>query len=560
MLLSVLKLAWRNNGLEHRTTCEFARTCNVFWCYHKRCPVLSTIIYNNLKRKMSRTTTISKVFLTIFMFVGGLGSSAKGQFWDPINGNFNGSGGFSAIEDGAWTGPQLVANNGGQLTFNSDAEHTGATSVSSGTSILVSGSFNHTNLFQDFRVTGSDGSGGFSSLTISDVANSNVGSNGFLLDNTALDLNSVSADSNVLIRSGARLSLIGDVSSGGFTSIETGAQVTAGGAFNHTNSSQDFRITGSDGSGGFSSLTISDVVNSNVSSNGFLLDNTALELNSVLANGEILIRSGAQLSVIGDVSSGGFTSIETGAQVVAGGAFNHSNSTQDFRVTGSDGNGGFSSLTISDVANSNVSSDDFLLDNTELDLNSVSANGEILIRSGAQLSVIGDVSSGGFTSIETGAQVVAGGAFNHTNSSQDFRVTGSDGNGGFSTLTISDVANSNVSSDDFLLDNTELDLNSVSANGEILIRSGAQLSVIGDVSSGGFTSIETGAQVVAGGAFNHTNSSQDFRVTGSDGNGGFSTLTISDVANSNVSSDDFLLDNTELDLNSVSANGEILID
>ena len=154
-----------------------------------------------------------------------------------------------------------------------------------------------------------------------------------------------------------------------------------------------------------------------------------------------------------------------------------------------------------------------------------------MIRSGAQLSVIGDVSSGGFTSIETGAQVVAGGAFNHTNSSQDFRVTGSDGNGGFSSLTISDVANSNVSSSGFLLDNTGLDLNSVSANGDVLIRSGAELEVNEDFNSEGFTSIESGAQVVVGGTFTHDNLTRDFSVAGSDSNSNRSSFTVNDTVN-----------------------------
>lgn len=48
-------------------------------------------------------------------------------------------------------------------------------------------------------------------------------------------------------------------------------------------------FNGSDGSGGFSSLTIADAAKSSVSFNAFTFDNTSLNL---------LIRSGAQLEVI----------------------------------------------------------------------------------------------------------------------------------------------------------------------------------------------------------------------------------------------------------------------
>ena len=137
-----------------------------------------------------------------------LGSTSFGQSWNPTTGDFDGTGDFSATEDSdPWSGPQLFARNGGELTYVGDAEHNGRTRVEGASSVFVDGSFNHTNAFQGFAVTGNDGQGGLSSLTIVDVANSNVNYADFLLDSTELNLNSVISESSAFVRDGARLNV-----------------------------------------------------------------------------------------------------------------------------------------------------------------------------------------------------------------------------------------------------------------------------------------------------------------------------------------------------------------
>ena len=473
---------------------------------------------------MTRTArfALSSVFatfvLTPFLF---------GQSWNSSTGDFNGTGDFSATENAdPWVGPTLLARNGGELTFAGDVTHNGSTRVETGSAVIVNGAFDHTNSFQTFSVGGNDGQGGFSSLTIGDAANSDVTSADFSLQYTGLNLNSVSAANNVLLRNGSQLDILQDFSSGGRTIIETGSQVTVGGAFNHTNSFQTFSIGGDDGQGGFSSLTIGDAANSNVTSADFSLQYTGLNLNSASASNNVLIRNGAQLDIIQDFSSGGRTIIETGSKVNVGGAFNHTNSFQTFSIGGDDGQGGFSSLTIGDAANSNVTSADFSLQYTGLNLNSASAANNVLIRNGAQLDIAQDFSSGGRTIIETGSQVNVGGAFNHTNSFQTFSIGGDDGQGGFSSLTIGDAAKSNVSSNDFSLQYTELNLNSASADRNTLIRNGAQLEIIQNFSAAGAVQVESGSQVNIGGDFSKINQNQNFSVGGADDFGNRSSFQV----------------------------------
>ena len=304
-------------------------------------------------------------------------SIATAQSWNPANGTFNGSGGFTATEINDWIGPQFSANNGGELTFAGNAEHTGQTAVESGSSVIIGGSLNHTNAFQRFVVSGSDGAGGFSSLSIEDPANSDVISASFQLDNTSLSLNSITTGSTV-VRLEAQLDVIEDLDSDGVTSIESGAQVSVGGALNHTNAFQRFVVSGTDGAGGFSSLSIGDPDNSDVISASFQLDNTSLALNSI-TTGSTVVRNGAQLDVIGELSSSGVTSIESGAQVSVGDSFNHTNAFERFVVSGSDGAGGFSSLSIEDIINSNVNSASFQLDNTSLGLNSITTGSTVVL-------------------------------------------------------------------------------------------------------------------------------------------------------------------------------------
>ena len=110
----------------------------------------------------------------------------------------------------------------------------------------VGGAFNHTNSFQSFSVRDSDGMGNFSSLTITDVANSNVSSSNFDVQSSALNLNSVTAAGNALVRDVATLDILSDFDVGGSTTIVAGSDVNVGGAFNHTNSFQSFSVRDSD--------------------------------------------------------------------------------------------------------------------------------------------------------------------------------------------------------------------------------------------------------------------------------------------------------------------------
>ena len=117
---------------------------------------------------------------------------------------------------------------------------------------------------------------------------------------------------------------------------------------------------------------------------------TATETSSLWIGPQLSARNGGQLDFVGDAEHNGATRVESGTSVVVGGALNHSNSFQTFAVGGDDGQGGFSSLTIGDVLNSSVTSSSFNLQNTALSLNSASATGSVLIRSGAQLNILED--------------------------------------------------------------------------------------------------------------------------------------------------------------------------
>ena len=67
-----------------------------------------------------------------------ISSPAIAQSWDSANGNFNGTGDFSATETSdPWIGPGLFATNGGELTFVGDAEHSGGTFVGGATLSLI---------------------------------------------------------------------------------------------------------------------------------------------------------------------------------------------------------------------------------------------------------------------------------------------------------------------------------------------------------------------------------------------------------------------------------------
>ena len=368
--------------------------------------------------------TKSLLLLLSFLYLHG---TVKAQSWNPTSGSFNGSGEFMAVESSdPWVGPQLSATNGGELRFLGDVEHNGGTGVLSSSQVIVGGAFNHTNSFQSFSVRDSDGMGNFSSLTITDVANSNVSSRNFDVQSSTLNLNSVTAAGNALVRDVATLDILGDFDVGGSTTIVAGSDVNVGGAFNHTNSFQSFSVRDSDGMGNFSSLTITDVANSNVSSRNFDVQSSTLNLNSVTAAGNALVRDVATLDILGDFDVGGSTTIVAGSDVNVGGAFNHTNSFQSFSVRDSDGMGNFSSLTIADIANSIVSSRNFDVQSSELSLNSVAVAGDALIRDSATLNVLQDFDASGAVSIPAGSWVFVGGDFTKINENRSFSVSGSD--------------------------------------------------------------------------------------------------------------------------------------
>ena len=137
------------------------------------------------------------------------GLTAFGQSWNPTTGEFDGTGDFSATENSdPWTGPGLSTTNGGQLTFVGDAEHNGRTSVDSGTSVVVAGAFNHTNVFQAFSVVGNDLQGN-SSLTISDVANSSITASNIEVRAGSVNVNfATAADGLTIVGTGATLNTI----------------------------------------------------------------------------------------------------------------------------------------------------------------------------------------------------------------------------------------------------------------------------------------------------------------------------------------------------------------
>ena len=104
-----------------------------------------------------------------------------------------------------------------------------------------------------------------------------------------------------MVRSGAQLDVIQDFSSDGFTQIETGSQVSVGGAFNHTNAFQGFSITGSDGAGNRSALTA--------------LGASEIEASSFFSNGRIGISGTVETAISASLSNG--ATISPGAEGIA---------------------------------------------------------------------------------------------------------------------------------------------------------------------------------------------------------------------------------------------------
>ena len=156
------------------------------------------------------------------------------------------------------------------------------------------------------------------------------------------------------------------------------------------------------------------------------------------------------------------------------GSFNQNNAGESFGIAGADGNGTLASLTIGDVANSNVNSSNFFIGNgTGLRLNSVTTAGEFFVEGGAgTVEILQDLQVGK-TRIGGGMQVVVGGAFNQNNAGESFTIAGIGGNGTFATLSVGDVAASNVTCSDFYIGNeTSLSLNSVTTAGRVLRRRG----------------------------------------------------------------------------------------
>ncbi len=520
--------------------------------------------------KVERSSLTQYSFIILAVIISDFShGSANAQSWDPNNGTFNGSGGFSANETSdPWVGPQLSASNGGELEFIGDVEHNGGTGIFSSTQVTVGGAFNHTNSFQSFAIRESDGQGNFPSLTIVDVANSNVSSRSFDLQSSALSLNSVTVADDALVRDVATLDILQDFDVGGATSVLAGSQVTVGGTFNQTNSFQNFSVRGDDRQGNFSSLTIVDAANSNVSSRNFDLQSSELSINSVAVAEDALVRDVATLDILQDFDVGGATSVLAGSQVTVGGAFNQTNSFQNFSVRADDGQGNFSSLTVVDVPSSNVSCRSFDLQSSMLGLNSVSATGDAVIRDSASLDILQDFDASGAVNIQAGSWVLVGGDLTKINESRNFSAGGSNFFGVRSVFEVKGTTN--IIAREFFLDGPGFFSGSVSTvtaavvSGEAIISPGVGVvrEIIFDTTT--FTTEDHELEVRSGALyeweFDQSNNDTinvvgDLRLTD---NWELAILAIPDSDRSITPSDQFILFTYSGQLNaSVDADGQL---
>ncbi len=321
--------------------------------------------------------------------------------------------------------------------------------------------------------------GNTSTTTLNQVADTNIGGGGFVLnDQIAVVINAGAGIANT----GGNIAL-GNVSANGVLDLqiavvaETGAGslnaedvVAANSSDSSTNSNGSASITTgwADATGNKSTTTINQVADTNIAGNGFVLnDQVALVVNA----GAGIANTGLNLAV-GNGSANGILGIgiaavvETGAgdlnadDVVASNSANNSTTSDGSAsiITGAAraiGNDSGATTTINQISDSNIAGTGFVL----VDQGVIVANIGVGIANTGFNAAFGNVSTNGVVSLglaavaETGAgdfnaadvvAVNASSATNTSNGSASIKTGDAEGIGNRSTTNVNQVADNNI--------------------------------------------------------------------------------------------------------------------